>query len=85
LFPLDQISRHAAAAWRIADGADSSPRAADCLKVRWTAVARRRPSRATTLDARRLTVGVFGFPENLADKAKKLGIPIRKFGREMEA
>ena len=55
------------------------------FKPDWTATPRRRRSSATIRCSTVLPIGVMvfpgsGIPANLADKAKKLGIPVWKFG-----
>ena len=59
--------------------------AADRLQARLDEARQGRAVQAQRRDARVLPIGVMHFPgtgiqDNLADKAKKLGIPVWKFG-----
>ena len=90
-----QASRHGAAARRIAEGCRAHRRRAGPITARCRrspssptgrSTPRRRRSSATTRCWTVLPIGVMVFPgtgiqDNLADKARKLGIPVWKFGR----
>ena len=91
-----QASRHGAAAWRLAEGRRTDRRqmgrpTARCRRSPSSPTGPNTPrphrSSATTQCSTVLPIGVMHFPgtgiqDNLADKAKKLGIPVWKFGGE---
>ena len=88
-----QAPRHGAAAWRLAEGRRAHRRQMGdnrkvpqiAFKPDWTKHAKAAPFKRNDAMLEVLPIGVMVFPgtgiqRNLVDKAKKLGIPVWKFG-----